>query len=118
MVRVSRFPIQFLAVWLFACFGPLAEAGSIDFDRDIQPIFSDHCYQCHGPDEKARKAKLRLDTKEGAFRVRNGKTVITPGKSNDSEIVRRITSTDPEEKMPPPEANKQLTPAQIDSLKK
>src|SRR5437879_7965141 len=118
MVRVSRFPIQFLIGCLFACFGPLAYAGTIDFDRDIQPIISDHCYQCHGPDEKARKAKLRLDTKEGAFRVRNGKTVITPGKSGDSELVHRITSTDPDEKMPPPDANKQLTPAQIELLKK
>src|SRR3954468_22030303 len=89
----------------------------VEFDRDIRPIFSDNCFHCHGPDEKARKAKLRLDTKEGAFRVRDGKTVIIPGKSSESEMVRRITANDPDEHMPPPEANKKLTAKQIDLLK-
>src|SRR3954464_6039848 len=121
MARVSRQISMLLmiasAAGLLA--RPLLAAGagvSIDFDRDIQPIFSDNCYQCHGPDEKARKAKLRLDTKEGAFRVRNGKTVIIPGKSSESEMVRRITANDPDEHMPPPEANKKLTAKQIESL--
>src|SRR2546422_11308393 len=93
-------------------------SGHIDFDREIRPIFSDNCYQCHGPDEKARKAKLRLDTREGAFRIRNDKTVIIAGKSNESELVRRITSKDPEEMMPPPDSNHKLTPVQIELLRK
>ena len=87
------------------------------FDRDIRPIFSENCYQCHGPDEKARKAKLRLDTKEGAFRLKDGKAVIVPGKSGESELVKRITNTDPEEVMPPPKSNHKLTAKQVESLR-
>jgi hypothetical protein len=123
MARVSRQLSILLmiasAAGLLASPVPAAAAAgvSVDFDRDIQPIFSDNCYQCHGPDEKARKAKLRLDTKEGAFRLRNAKTVIIPGKSSESEMVRRITTDDPDDHMPPPEANKKLTAKQIDLLK-
>ena len=71
--------------------------GEADFSRDVLPIFSDNCFKCHGPDEKARKAKLRLDTKEGAFRVKDGKTVIVPGKSAESELFSRIITRDPDE---------------------
>ena len=91
-------------------------AGRVDFNRDILPILSDNCFHCHGPDEKARKGKFRLDTKEGAFRTKDGKTVIVPGKRNESELYRRITQTDPDEMMPPPESNRKLTPSQIELL--
>src|SRR5580765_1273782 len=90
----------------------------IDFTRDVRPILSDNCYQCHGPDEQARKAKLRLDTKDGAFRIKDGKSIIIPGKSPESEIIRRVTQTDPDEMMPPPKSNRKLTAAQIDVLKR
>src|SRR6266705_3721139 len=95
-----------------------AGKGSVDFSRDILPILSDNCFQCHGPDEKARKGKLRLDTKEGAFRLKDGKTVIVPGKSAESELVRRVTSSDPEEVMPPPKSNRKLTATQIGLLRR
>ncbi len=94
-----------------------ADKGGVNFSRDIHPIFSDNCFQCHGPDEKARKAKFRLDTKEGAFRLKDGKTVIVPGKSAESELFRRITTGDPDDLMPPPESNHKLTPKQIDLIK-
>jgi len=64
----------------------------VDFGRDVLPILSDNCFFCHGPDEKARKAQLRLDTKDGAFRVRDGEAVIIPGKGGQSELIRRLTA--------------------------
>ncbi len=93
-------------------------AGAVDFSRDIQPILSDNCYHCHGPAEKGRKAKLRLDTKEGAFRVQDGKAVIIPGKSAQSELVRRITTKVADDVMPPLDSNRKLTAKQIDLLKR
>src|SRR5947207_830184 len=94
-----------------------AAAGTVDFTRDIRPVLSDNCYQCHGPDEKARKAKLRLDMKESAFRVQDGLVVIKPGKSAESELVRRITTSDTDDLMPPPRSNHKLTPKQIGLIK-
>src|SRR5262252_7499169 len=82
----------------------------VDFARDVLPILSDNCFKCHGPDEKARKADLRLDTKEDALR-KDGP--IVPGKSSASELVSRIDSTDPEAVMPPPKSNKKLKPEQV-----
>src|SRR5438046_7300673 len=92
--------------------------GSVDFSRDILPILSDNCFQCHGPDEKARKGKLRLDTQEGAFRVKDGKTVIVPGKSAESELFSRIITRDPDDLMPPPESNHKLTVKQIELVRR
>ena len=91
----------------------------VDYGRDVRPILSDKCYHCHGPDGSGRKAKLRFDTKDGAFRVKNDSTVIIPGKSAESEIIFRVTSTDPEEMMPPPDAKiGRLTPAEVAILKR
>src|SRR5207247_1473222 len=102
----------------FAAAAGRAADPPIDFARDVRPILSDNCYFCHGPDEKARKAKLRFDTKEGAFRVRDGEAVIVPGKSAESELIRRITAEDADERMPPLKANRHLTAKQIDTLKR
>src|SRR5438874_11584396 len=84
----------------------------VDFARDVLPILSDNCFKCHGPDEKARKADLRLDLKNEALRTKA--PVILPGKSAESELVKRVTSAESTELMPPPKSNKKLTPAQID----
>ncbi|HZL38608.1 MAG TPA: DUF1553 domain-containing protein [Tepidisphaeraceae bacterium] len=95
-----------------------APAGApIQFDRQVMPILSDNCYFCHGPDEKARKAHLRFDTQAGAFRLKDGKSVIVPGRSGDSEIIRRITSSDPDVKMPPPKSNRKLSQVQIEAVR-
>src|SRR6185437_1790781 len=89
----------------------------VDFSRDVLPILSDKCFHCHGPDARARKAKLRFDTKEGAFRLRKGKSVLVPGNSAASELVRRLLADD-EERMPPPDSNRTLSPKQIEVLKR
>lgn len=102
-------------ILLLACLTldlPVAAGEDIDFSRDIRPVLSENCFHCHGPDEKKREADLRLDTREGAL------TVLTPGKSAESEIVRRLTSTDPDEQMPPPKSNRKLTPQQIADVKR
>src|SRR6267142_5678429 len=78
----------------------------VHFSRDVLPILSANCFQCHGPDERARKAKLRLDKQEGARRV------LAPGKPDESELIRRITSADQDEAMPPRRSNRTLSPAQ------
>jgi hypothetical protein len=88
-----------------------------DFGRDILPILSDKCFHCHGPDADARKAGLRFDTKEGAFRVKRGKAVIIPGNSAESELIQRILSKDDSEVMPPPEAKRTLSDKQKELLK-
>ncbi len=95
---------------------PVSAQDKIDFARDVLPILSDNCFRCHGPDEKARKADLRLDRKEDA--LRSASPVIVPGKAATSEVIKRVISGDPEEVMPPPRANKKLTAAQIAILQK
>src|SRR5262245_31919501 len=76
-----------------------ADLGSIDFDKQIRPILSDKCYACHGPDEHKRKSGLRLDRKESAFReLKSGNKAVVAGKPEESSLIARINSTDPEEK--------------------
>src|SRR6266853_2793995 len=117
--RTCLWPWPVLVMLLGLASGRGAVSSSqVDFSRDVLTILSDNCYECHGPDETARKAKLRFDTKEGAFRVKDGKTVIVPGKSAESELVRRVTSSDPEEVMPPRKSNRNLTASQIGLLRR
>ena len=90
----------------------------IDFNRDIRPIFSDTCYACHGPDANKRKAGLRLDQKEEAFKpAKSGNYAIVPGDVAKSKLIELIITEDKDEQMPPPESGKTLTKAQIDLLR-
>ncbi len=96
-----------------------AAAVSVDFNRDIRPILSDTCFACHGPDDHKRKADLRLDFPERALKGgKSGHPAIVPGKPDSSELVRRILSTDPEERMPPPNSGRKLSAAQADLLQR
>src|SRR5204862_688000 len=82
--------------------------GKLDFNFQVRPILADRCFKCHGPDEKARKAKLRLDLPETAFAFRDkdtGKAAIVPGRPEESELCRRIIATDDDDRMPPPTSN-------------
>ncbi len=94
-----------------------AASAKVEFTRDIRPILSDNCYQCHGPDERQRKAKLRLDTKDGLFAVREGATVVKGGNLKASELWQRITTKDPDDLMPPPDSHKKLSTEQIAKVK-
>ncbi|HTU17035.1 MAG TPA: DUF1553 domain-containing protein [Gemmataceae bacterium] len=85
----------------------------IEFNRDIRPILSDHCFQCHGPDRARRKADLRLDTKEGAFADLGGSRALVPGDPDKSELFHRITTTNDHERMPPAKSGRRLTERQI-----
>ena len=80
----------------------------VSFDRDIRPILSNNCYRCHGPDDKERKADLRLDTKEGLFGDLGGHVAVSPKKPEESELLRRVLSADPGKKMPPPKSGKKM----------
>ena len=95
-----------------------ARAGDIDFNRDIRPILSRNCFDCHGPDSKQRKADLRLDTKAGAFADLGGRFAFVPRKPNDSEALRRMASDDPDERMPPPKTGKKPSPPQIELIRR
>lgn len=95
--------------------GPLSAADDVppDFNRDVRPILSAHCFKCHGPDDKTREAGLRLDLHDAATKeLDSGATAIVGGQPAASELVRRILSTDDNEIMPPPAANKALSAEQ------
>jgi hypothetical protein len=99
-----------------ACAAALACAGgalAADFARDVRPILAEKCFACHGPDESKRKAKLRLDTRDGLFRVLEGRAVVSPGKPEESHLHRRITAADPDERMPPAASGKTLSPDEV-----
>lgn len=100
-------------------FGPLiagaaAVTAKLEFNRDIRPILSDHCFRCHGPDKGHRKAKLRLDVREVALE----REAFVPGKPEESELIRRINATDPDDLMPPEDMHKPLSVAQKELLKR
>ena len=93
--------------------GAADTADTVRFNRDIRPIMSDTCFHCHGFDPKSRKGGLRLDQREDALKAgKSGEIAIVPGKPEQSEIIKRIFSTDAEEVMPEKESHKTLTAAQ------
>jgi hypothetical protein len=89
-----------------------AVAAEPDFNRDVRPILAQYCFKCHGPDDKSRKAKLRLDLRAAAL----DKGVLAPGKPADSELLARVFAAD-EQVMPPPATKRKLTAAQKQTLK-
>ena len=90
-----------------------------DFSRDVRPILSQHCFKCHGPDDKTRKGGLRLDLRDSATKeAKSGAVALVPGQPDKSELVARIFSTDEDELMPPPSVKRTLTPEQKDTLRR
>jgi hypothetical protein len=90
-----------------------AQTPKVDFDRQIRPILSDNCFQCHGPDEKSRIAGLRLDTREGAFADRGKYKILVPGNPGASRLFQRISESNAARRMPPAHSERKLSPAQI-----
>src|SRR5438067_2579336 len=93
------------------------EARTVSYLREVRPILAQHCFQCHGPDEAARKAKLRLDLKDAAFAERKGRHVIAPGDLPGSLVWERITTDEADRRMPPDGKAQPLTAKQIATLK-
>jgi hypothetical protein len=107
-----------LVVLIVAGITPGVSAGArVEFDRDIRPILSDKCFQCHGPDNAARETELRLDLRAGLFRTLESESVVLPGNANNSQLFERITSSDPDERMPPPESKNELTADEIQLIR-
>src|SRR6266404_7065321 len=111
-----------LAVLVLAAGRDAAETSKssrIDFNREIRPILTENCFKCHGPDEGARKARLRFDVRAEALKpAKSGQTAIVPGAPEKSEMVARITATDLDDRMPPLKSGKKLTAAQIETLRR
>ncbi len=105
------------------CFTPLASLvcnaeEPIAFNRDIRPILSEYCFQCHGPDAQQRQGNLRLDQRDAAIApADSGKTAILPNQSDHSELIARLVTPDADLHMPPASTGKQLTDSQIQRLR-
>ncbi|MHB1309313.1 MAG: DUF1549 domain-containing protein, partial [Limisphaerales bacterium] len=99
--------------------GPVLRASEVQFSRDVRPLLADHCFPCHGPDTTKIKGGLRLDRREDAIRpAKSGTPAIVPGRPDESELIRRILTADPDDLMPPPESHKSLTDAQKERLRR
>jgi hypothetical protein len=92
-------------------------AEKVDFNRDVLPILSGHCFACHGPDASKRKADLRLDVRESAVAERGGGSAIVPGRPAEGALIARITAPDAEGRMPPPKAGPRLKADQVRLLR-
>ena len=108
-------------VW--ACFllfagAAWADDSQVEFNRDVRPILSEYCFQCHGPDSAQRKAQLRLDVEADAKADRDGTPAIVPGKPALSELLARVTSDDDDLCMPPADTKRQLNAVQIATLRR
>src|SRR5437867_1776882 len=119
-VSFQRFKWGWLAFVVWLLWSPALHAepeSTVSFDRDVRPILSNHCWKCHGPDVNERKAGLRLDQPDAArLPAESGQRAIVPGKPSESELIKRVLSTDPDERMPPASEKKPLSDAQKDIL--
>jgi hypothetical protein len=109
-------------ILLLAVAGPNLVKGkqpaTISFNRDVRPILSDHCFQCHGPDSGQRVSSLRLDTEEGLHGDPEDAPVLVPGNPGESQLWQRITSEDPDYRMPPEDDGRPLSNSQREILRR
>jgi mono/diheme cytochrome c family protein len=108
-----------LAALLAAAVAAADDAGDPpDYQHDVRPVLDGACLPCHGPDEEQNESGLRLDSREGALADLGGYAAVVPGKPQDSELLHRVESDDPDEHMPPPDSGKTLDAAQVDLLRR
>ena len=117
MPRLIFFSFKGLVLMLTSLAFNAKSSAEISCNRDIRPILSNKCFFCHGPSEKSRKAKLRLDVEEEAFKEKDGIAAVVRKSLEDSEAWHRITSDAPDEVMPPPKFKKELTKTEINKIK-
>jgi hypothetical protein len=114
-----RSTVSAFAVAAIMTGGASAADDDVSFSRDILPLLSNNCFKCHGPDEANREAGLRLDQQKGSVAtLESGHKAVVPGKSGESELFRRVSTSDPDAKMPPEDSGKKLTKAQIELIRK
>ncbi len=120
--KVRCVPALFLVISVLAspCSAATAKdaAPQIDFNRDVRPILTENCFKCHGPDDGSRKGRLRLDERSEALKpAKSGSLPVVPGAPEKSEVFARVTASDPDDRMPPVQSGKTLTPNQIQTLR-
>jgi mono/diheme cytochrome c family protein len=97
---------------------PSVENGpSVDYGTEVRPILAKHCFACHGPDENTREAGLRLDTQAGSREDLGGYQAVLPGSAEDSEVMLRVTSEDPDMRMPPADSHPPLSEQEVATLR-
>ncbi|QEG42605.1 PSD1 and planctomycete cytochrome C domain-containing protein [Roseimaritima ulvae] len=121
--RPSRLIFPLRLVVISCLFGSVYARGEppreeVDFNRDVRPILAENCYACHGFDEAAREADLRLDTFAGAIGSDGGNAAIVPGEPDESELIARVLTDDADQIMPPADSGKRLSDAQRDILRR
>lgn len=119
MLFANRIRFRWLMLGSLAIMASMPSAFAVDFNREIKPLLSNRCFVCHGPDENERQGGtdgVRLDTREGAIADQGGHAAIVPGKAAASELIRRITSDDPDTVMPPPTHGVKLSAAEAELI--
>jgi len=111
--------VVFLSLGVAQTWSAEPDPSAVQFNRDIRPILADNCLACHGPDPGARKADLRLDTREGLLEpTATGAAPVVAGDLDKSELWKRVITTDPDDLMPPPKSEKTLTAEQKELLRR
>jgi hypothetical protein len=118
MTQIARLSTAALLATAILAGAEATPVPPVDFNAHVRPVLSANCFACHGADESSRKAGLRLDVRAAAMLPIEGRTAIHPGQPDASELVRRVTSSDPALLMPPPKHGHALKPAEVDLLRR
>jgi mono/diheme cytochrome c family protein len=111
-----------IAVMTLVIDGPASAAGpasAVDFNRDVRPILSRHCFACHGQDDAQRARGLRLDHLADATKeLKSGARAVVPGEPDESDLLARIVEEDETLRMPPTKSGDRLDPAEVATLRR